>query len=616
MCGICGTIGFEGSKLVEMMSHEMVHRGPDDSGLWTDARICLGHKRLAVIDTSSDGHQPMCNEDETVWIVFNGEIYDFLKLKETLITKGHRFKSKTNTEVILHLYEEYGEDCLRYLRGMFSFAIWDKRKQILFAARDRFGIKPFFYYFKNGQFIFSSELKSLLSTGLIEKTLNPKAVTDYFTYGSVQAPQTMIKNVFSLLPSHYLVLKNSKITIKKYWDLRLSEEQNIDKTEEEHILDISDILNEAVKIRLISDVPLGAFLSGGLDSTSIVALMKKHSLTSVKTFSIVFGESAYDESYFSQKVAIRLGTDHTQILLKAKDILKKMPVIFNSMDQPSIDGFNTYVISNAVRNAGLTVAISGLGGDELFAGYPSFKVLPKLLNTSKLLNALPQGFKDKSFNLLASLAKTRRSLKGYASVLKCKTIEDLYYLKRMVFLPHELERILIIDGQNTATRGTKKDYVDIINKLSYLEIENYLQNTLLQDADRMSMINSLEVRAPYLDHILVEKMFEIPGELKIGTDYTKRLLVKAVGKILPEEVCNRQKKGFVLPFEQWLRAELKDYCQEMLSQDSLKKIPLLDSKRTHKIWKSFLNGSKLYNYSSILCLLSFVNWYRKNIQNE
>ncbi|MFH1868865.1 MAG: asparagine synthase (glutamine-hydrolyzing) [Candidatus Omnitrophota bacterium] len=617
MCGICGTVGFEKDDFVKKMTREMVHRGPDDSGIWHHNHVGLGHTRLSIIDTSDAGHQPMSNEDDTVWITFNGEIYNFMELRDSLQKKGHLFRSRTDTEIILHLYEECGESCLDQLRGMFAFAIWDKKKERLFAARDRFGIKPFFYHSIGNKFVFSSELRAIIKSGLVGKDIDEEAIRDYFMYGSVGAPRTIIKGVSQLLPAHYLVFEGSRLSIKKYWDLDFRPKvSGAVLGEREYACEIRTILEEAVRIRMVSDVPLGAFLSGGVDSSTIVALMQKHSPLPVSTFSIVFEETAYSERRHSEKVASRFGTNHREILLRGEDILRDMPSILDSMDQPSIDGFNTFVISRAVRDAGLTVALSGLGGDELFGGYSLFETLPRLFKAARAMKFFPGFIKRGTAGFLKNFIRTRQGQKLLFSFLDCGSLDELYFLKRSVFHKTDINSILTIAGTETSpfvrdTQGIGQ--TDLINRLSFLEITNYLQNTLLQDTDRMSMANSLEVRVPFLDHILVEKIFEIPGYLKVGKDYPKRLLVMSVKDLLPESIYTRPKKGFVFPFEQWFKGRLKDYCAEKFSTSSLKKIPFLDYTKTQSIWRDFQNGSGLYNYSSILSVISFVNWYEQNI---
>jgi len=616
MCGICGTIGFNETGPAEKMRQAMVYRGSDDSGIYQDSKTVLGHNRLSIIDLSLSGHQPMSNEDGTIWIVFNGEIYNFLELKEELTARGHIFRSGTDMETIIHLYEEQGVDCLKQLRGMFSFAIWDKRRKRLFVARDRFGIKPLFYYHKNSRFIFSSELKAILASGFVEKEIDASTLREYFISGSVSAPSTLIRGVRQLLPAHYLIFENAKLDIRRYWDLKAClEKADLQKREEEHISAIRSSLSDSVKIRLVSDVPLGIFLSGGIDSSAITALAQHHSSQPIKTFSIVFDETGYDEREFSRIAAKWFNTDHKEILVREKDILKQMPIIFDSMDQPSIDGFNTFIISKAVKDAGITVALSGLGGDELFAGYASFRALPRVYQALRLAKVLPKSLRAELFKLASPLAKTRHGLKFLFSLLGCDNLCDLYYLKRAVYLQHEVESLLPLanKGHYDRVENRVSKETDLINELSYLELTNYLQNTLLQDADRMSMANSLEVRVPFLDHLFVETALAIPGRFKVAGGHNKRLLVKAMADFLPEEVYNRSKMGFVFPFENWLKGPLKAYCQEQLSTSSIKKIPLLNAEEVDKIWRNFSNGSNLYNYSSILSLVSFTSWYTRNI---
>jgi asparagine synthase (glutamine-hydrolysing) len=615
MCGISGTINCADKRCVERMNRAMRHRGPDDTGLWHEGNACLGHTRLSIIDTREVGNQPMSNEDGSIWITFNGEIYNFETLKKDLEAKGHRFKSRTDTEVIVHLYEECGEKCLDSLRGMFALAIWDTRKKRLFAARDRFGIKPFFYAYRDKSFVFSSELRAILASGFCTHEINARAVRDYFTYGSVEAPETLIQGVSQLLPGHYLILEGDSMTIRRYWDFASLPAVNREKKETEYIFEIRTILEDAVRMRLVGDVPVGAFLSGGIDSSVVTALMQRHSTKPVETFSIIFQEREYDERRFSRKIAQALGTHHTEILLKENDILKEIPNIFDSMDQPSIDGFNTFVISKAVKKTGLKVALSGLGGDEVFAGYSSFRTLPKADFLLRPMKRVPRALKDRLFAALRPLARTKYELKFFFSLLQCATLEDIYFLKRMVFLPDEVDGLLPAVRRRTPGTGRENERyatADAINRLSLLELGTYLQNMLLQDTDRMSMANSLEVRVPYLDHLLVEKMFEIPGRLKLGGDFPKRLLVKATRDLLPGAIQRRSKMGFVFPFDRWLKGELRPYCEDTFSKRNLKKIAFLDPDRVNRIWLHFLKGSRLYNYSSVLSLLSFINWCEKN----
>lgn len=607
MCGISGSIGYK-QNFISDMNEALNHRGPDDNGFFSEKSIQLGQTRLSILDLTKKGHQPMHNEDKSIWITYNGEIYNFQEIRKRLISTGHKFLSNTDTEVVIHAYEQFGTDCIKYFNGMFAFAIWDKNKNHLFAARDRLGIKPFIYYHNKDKFIFSSELKAILATNHANKKFNKRAIYDFFSYGSVYAPHTLIEKVYQLLPGHYLVFKNNGLKIDRYW----KPSKNLSKEKEKiQLKKIRKLLEKSVKSRLISDVPLGAFLSGGIDSSAIVALMQKNSKKQVKTFSVVFNEKDYDESEFSDKIANKFNTDHKQILLKEKEVLEQMPKIFDSMDQPSVDGFNTYIISQAVKKAGLTVALSGLGGDELFAGYPLFKNLPRLNKLRKVFSIIPSKIRKSIFNNFLQKAENRRNLKTYAALLHCRNLTDLQSLQRKVFLDFEIKKI--VEG-NLHTKTQIKNYYlqNPINILSKLELSTYLQNTLLHDTDRMSMAHALEVRVPFLDHELVDYVLSIPGKRKVSKDYPKVLLLKAVKQLLPREVYKRKKQGFVFPWDKWLRNELKNYCDEKLSIETLKKIPFVNAKEVNRIWHSFLNGSELYNYSSILCFLSFVNWCEKN----
>jgi asparagine synthase (glutamine-hydrolysing) len=611
MCGICGSIGLH-QESVHRMNLCLKPRGPDHTGFWQCEDVCLGHTRLSIIDVSDNGHQPMANENETVWLTFNGEIYNFKTIRKDLESKGHRFKSSTDTEVIIHLYEEYGDSCVNFLRGMFAFAIWDKAKKKLFAARDRFGIKPFFYHFKNGTFIFASELKALLATQGINREIDSEALRNYFSFGSVAAPATLIGSIKQLLPGHSLTIERNMLSICQYWQLNPIIEQRASKKTSEYAMEIEAALNEAIALRMVSDVPMGAFLSGGIDSSIIVGFMQKHSARPIKTFSVVFEESAFDERNFSNIVAKKFGTDHAQLLLSQESILKEIPRIFDTMDQPSSDGFNTYILSKAVKESGVTVAVSGLGGDELFAGYPLFRRLRNAFSGIQMVKKIPRKLRSQLLKKLYPYAKTKRELTILFTLLYGNTLFDAYAAQRTVFFPHEIGNILSLDScKETARHASIDNTDDIINTISFFELTTYLRNTLLQDTDRMSMAHALEVRVPFLDHILVEKVFKIPGNLKINGAYPKKLLVDSVKNILPQECYKRAKMGFVFPFEVWLKGKLRAYCSEQFSPQNLKDIPVLNANAAISIWNDFAHGSRRYNYSSILSLLSFIHWYKK-----
>jgi len=619
MCGIAGIQGHSSKIDVSLlkMQDAMRHRGPDDSGVYADSKnqIGLAHTRLSIIDLTQRARQPMRSKDGRYIMVYNGEVYNFKDMRNRLIEEGHTFDTDSDAEVVLRLYEEKKEQCLDGMRGMFAFAVWDNAANSLFLARDRLGIKPLYYYNKDGRFIFSSELRSMLASGLISNNIDMQGATDYFTYGSAQSPYTMIEGIRQLLPGHHMVLKDKKLVIKQYWNLEsVACSQKPDKDELTHIADIKAGLDEAVKVRMVSDVPLGAFLSGGIDSSSVVALMQCNSSKPIRTFSVIFEENEYDERVFSHKIVQKYNTDHKEILLSSRDILKNIPAAFDAMDQPSVDGFNTFIISKAVKNAGITVALSGIGGDELFAGYNSFKTLPLLNNILKIMQLLPRRTRKSLSHRLRKTVNTRGTLKAIFSLLDCNNLDELYLLKRRIFLDKELalaQHADVMPGIQHKRGKYSLESVPAVDKLSFLELSTYLRNTLLMDADCMSMAHALEVRTPFLDHLLVEKMFQIPAHTKIGRDYPKRLLVKAMADMLPESVYKRPKMGFTLPFDNWLKSELKDYCEFTLSEANIKNTPFLDSINARKIWSDFKNGSRFYNYISVLALVSFVNWHKK-----
>ncbi|MFQ5914080.1 MAG: asparagine synthase (glutamine-hydrolyzing) [Nitrospinota bacterium] len=409
MCGIAGVITREGfpelREALLRMVRAQTHRGPDDEGIKVfgargevlgkdgpraeGPHVALGSRRLAIIDLSSSGHQPMTNEDGTLWIVYNGEIYNFMELRQDLLSKGHKFRSNTDTEVILHLYEQYGEGCLKYLRGMFAFGMWDKRNRCLFIARDRLGKKPLYYSWDGKRFLFASEIKALLASDLVERRLNPAAVVAYLTFGSVPVPVTIIKGIEALLPGCYLKYQVGRVELKRYWHIPFSE--NPDLSEAETIETLRGLLEEAVRLRLVSDVPIGAFLSGGIDSSVIVALMRKITGGSIRTFSMTFREQEFSEACFAEQVARKFGTEHTEYVVTAEEVRNELEKIVWAMDQPTVDGVNTYFVSKVARQSGTVVALSGLGGDELFGGYSSFLLVPRLCRVSRLVRAIPGG---------------------------------------------------------------------------------------------------------------------------------------------------------------------------------------------------------------------------------
>lgn len=575
MCGICGIYQFKNSnrfefeKTIGKMNQSQFRRGPDDSGVFIDEKngIALGHRRLSILDLSKSGHQPMELEIENqkLKIVFNGEIYNFLELRKELEIKGYKFKTKTDTEVILALYAEYGEESFGMLRGMFAFGLWDKKKQKLFLVKDRYGIKPLYYYGDNEKLIFASTVKALIKSGLVPDEKEKKAWIGFLLFGSIPLPFTTIKDVFGIPAGHYLEINiNGEKKLVKYYDLLdvfLKKSSDNFKTAKEKI---RNLLEESVNLHLISDAPLGVFLSGGLDSSAIVALAAKQRNNPITTLSIIFDEEEFSERKYQQMVVRKINSAHQEIKITNKDFEDNFGKIFEAMDQPTIDGVNAFFIAKAAKEAGLKTVLSGLGSDEIFMGYSSFKKASFLRKIQKLPKILKLPLK---FFSLFSGRWSRLSYLGNDTPL------NFYLATRGLFTSRETAKILNISVKEvndfidkltefTNLQNYKLNNLDPADLLSYLELKFYLQNQLLKDTDCMSMHHSIEVRVPFLDHKLVEYLSSLAPNLKLKKlkteglkNINKPLLIEATRDLLPQEIFNRPKMGFTFPFEKWLQEE-------------------------------------------------------------
>ncbi len=587
MCGICGILDYNKNALIKeellrRMCHELEHRGPDDEGIYISSEISpcvgLGHRRLKIIDLSDAGHQPMPNEDGTIWLVLNGEIYNYKELRFELENKGHKFKSNTDTETIVHLYEEYGEDCVKSLRGMFAFAIWDKRNETLLLARDRVGKKPLIYYHKYDNFCFASEFCALLGSGLINKDISFEAINYYLTLGYIPAPLTIYKEVYKLPPAHILILKNNKITIKKYWELDYRNKIKI--TEEEAIPETIRLLKEAVKIRLYSDVPLGAFLSGGIDSSTVVALMSQLSGNRIKTFSIGFEEKDYSELKYARNIADRFNTEHHEFIVKPK-ALEILPLLVERYGEPYADSscIPTYYVAQQTRKY-VTVALNGDGGDESFAGYERYQAMLVAEGIPGAIKKIASGFSSilpDSINSKNNLRRIKRFLKAIALSSEHRYIQwvgifddvlkkDMYsdeYAK----IVNKSDPLNFISSYLDNSSGMSR-----IDSLLYTDVMTYLPYDLLVKVDIASMANSLEARSPFLDHKLMEYAAKLPAEYKMKKLVKKYLLKKAIKDLVPPQNIYRKKMGFGVPVGEWFRSELKGFLSEtILSERSLKR---------------------------------------------
>jgi asparagine synthase (glutamine-hydrolysing) len=629
MCGIFGLVGERKAGFEVALrrgTQALAHRGPDDEGtellaLASDPNrwVGLGSRRLAILDLSPAGHQPMYDPATGNWLVFNGEIYNFQEIRLELQRLGHAFASTGDTEVLLKSYGQWGEACLERLVGMFAFAVWNYHNERLCLARDRLGEKPLYYYAGPGSFIFGSEVRSLLATGLVPRRLDTAGLASYLAFGAVQDPLTVVGGVTSLPPGHILVWERGGCRIRRYWSLaEAASRPPVTGSPEEAVKAIRQHLLKAVSQRLVSDVPLGIFLSGGVDSSAVVAAACEVSAKPIEAFSVVFGDSPFCEATYSEQVAREFGCHHHKIELTEARLLEEIPDALGSMDQPTIDGVNTYVVSQATKKAGITVALSGLGGDELFAGYSSFVSVPRMLQFRRYGGWLePLG---KGVNALLERGQTNRLAKILALAVGDFYADQPYFLSRALFLPASVRALLpsltLQDGNLAAAwnlRGVVETIRDLdpVNQVAVLEGSTYMTNMLLRDSDCMSMAHALEVRPPLLHHPLWEYVLPLAGRLKCDAHLPKPLLLRAVGPRLPEEIYLRRKMGFTLPFELWMRNGLKAELERELLDPGLKEYAPLDARQVANIWKAFLAGKTSWSRPWALFVLN--QWIRRNL---
>jgi len=627
MCGIAGIASLNENRvepeIIKRMTDLLTHRGPDDEGLYLSRRenpnskltVGLGHRRLSIIDLEG-GHQPMANEEKSVWIVYNGEIYNFPELKESLIKKGHRFTTKSDTEVIIHLYEEYGVDCLKSLRGMFAFCIWDTKKEILFLARDRAGQKPLSFFCKDGLFIFASEIKSILEHSAVKRGVDLGSLDSYLTYGYTPSPDTMFEGIKKLPPAHYLIYNGRDLEIKRYWSLSYKDEESLNFTECEERL--YDLLSEATKMRLISDVPLGAFLSGGVDSSCIVALMSRLSPGKVKTFSIGFKEEDFDELKYARFISKRFNTDHKELIVRPK-ALEVLPKLAWHYDQPSGDSSSipTYYVSKMTREF-VTVALNGDGGDESFAGYQRYRGI----RLAHLLRNLPKVFLKAGYGLSQFSEYGKRFFSG---LINNPDLEGTYISWLNYFNSDGKRRLYSDSTKNLLKSRRSDDYIrDIIKESNAIDpvetimntdVRSYLPEDLLVKVDIATMANSLEGRSPFLDHKVMEFAASLPLEYKLNGFNSKYLLKRAFQKEIPPSFLNRKKRGFGVPVGKWFRGELRDFVRDMLLDKRSLKKELFSKDYLEELLNRHQSRREDHT-NRIWALLSFEMWHRIFIDRE
>jgi asparagine synthase (glutamine-hydrolysing) len=621
VCGIAGIADRPDETVaaadVHRMCQTIVHRGPDDEGIYAQGSVGLGIRRLSIIDLAG-GRQPIHNEDESVWVVFNGEIYNFPELRRELETRGHRFYTHSDTEVIVHLYEEMGSDCVKKLRGMFAIALYDERRQFLLLARDRLGKKPLHYAHVNGRLFFGSEIKTILAVAPELVEINPEGILQYFYFAYIPDPLTAFQRIHKLPPGHLLEYSAGQVTMRQYWDVPAFGTNTA--SEEECLEELERRLAEAVRIRLISDVPLGALLSGGVDSSIVVALMARASGTQVKTFSIGFRDQNFNEGEYARMVAERFGTDHHDLVVEP-NITEALDLLSHMMEEPFGDSsmIPTYYVSKLARQH-VTVALSGDGGDELFAGYDRYivnlrrgrYVIPPWMGRlyrNYVYPRLPQDVRGRKFAWNISLPQRER------------------YLDGLSFLPAlHRERNLFTDdfvataGQLADPLRQFEDYYDgapardPLSRLLYLDMKTYLTADILAKVDRMSMATSLEMRCPILDHELVEWVAGLPLKFKFQSGTRKYLLKKLAVRLgIPPALLHRRKQGFSLPLAQWMRGELKDSLLGILTEPRTAQRGYFNPSAIRGLLDEHFRGRR--DHAGVLwLLLVFELWHRNFLE--
>jgi asparagine synthase (glutamine-hydrolysing) len=635
------------------MSDAMVHRGPDDAGDLVRGPLAIGMRRLSIIDLEG-GHQPIYNEAGDIGAVLNGEIYNFQSLRSQLQDRGHTFRTRADSEVLVHAFEEWGAQCVERFEGMFALAVWDGRKGSgnVFLARDRLGIKPLYYYAKpvecpmsNVQcldhaeghwaldighwtrFLFASEVRALLASGVVPKRLSRPALESYLLFGSLGEPMTLVEDVYSLPPGHRMTIDlDSGKTIQlpeRYWTMAEGSRTGSENTDSVTAANqVRELLQQSVRKHLIADVPVGVFLSSGIDSSALAALAAREA-SGVHTFTVAFPEKEFSEAAMARRTANTLGTTHDEVTLSGDQMLTRLGDAIAALDQPTMDGINTYFVSWSARQAGLKVALSGLGGDELFGGYQTFRRSAHYGRMANLAQRFPDGMK--SMVAAAGSAAGRFSGGDVARKLSAlwkqpQSLPDPFYFGRVLFTPLQVAQLLTAEtnGHRALWRGwleasaTRARSLDSFAAVSCMEAESYMVNTLLRDTDSMSMAHSLEVRVPFLDHPLVEYVTQLPRELKFRKGQQKALLVDAVQDLLPAEVVNQPKRGFTFPWAEWLRGPLKNSVSEGLRETMPALRSALHSDGVLGVWRSYLEGKTSWSRPWSLYVLN--EWCKAHLE--
>jgi asparagine synthase (glutamine-hydrolysing) len=619
MCGITGIISSKRSLLIEpllaAMTNSIAHRGPDAEGLFLDKKggVGLGHRRLSIIDLSDSANQPFSDQSGRYTIVFNGEIYNYQDLRKKF--DDAELRTQSDTEVILLSYIRWGVHCLQDLNGMFAFAIWDREKESLFVARDRLGIKPLYYTMSEGNFIFCSELKPIIDTGIIEKKINETSISDYFFNQSVSAPYTIIQDIFQLMPGEYGIYNASGLKLDYYWNIASNDKIILEKNYNDVKNKTFQLLMEATERQMIADVPVGAFLSGGIDSSILVALMSEISSKPIETFSITFGEKEYDESQFALNIAKKYKTNHHDIHLSPDEMLGAIPHILSQMNAPNSDGANIYMVSKSTRESGLKVALSGCGADELFCGYHYFGQWSKINRVSRFWKGIRPFRSLISNNVKKSFTAKTFSKLDDLFALNHLDISSVYPILRRVISPSELEEIsalpLALNRPTQALRLSENlNRLPSLSQFSAADLSEYTSNVVLNCTDQMSMLHALEVRVPFLDHILVEYIIGLPDRFKIDGKKPKSLLVDAIGDRIPHENIYRKKMGFTLPYDFWLKHQMRAFADDRVRKFASRSFS--NEEALISYWSRFLKNDPSITWSRIWSIVVLEEWLSNN----
>lgn len=595
------------------MVDRMEHRGPDASGVFEGKNVVLGHRRLSIIDLNKASDQPFNSPDGRYTLVYNGELYNYLSLKEQL--SDYSFKTSSDTEVVLAAFIQWGMKALQVFNGMFAFAFWDNEEERLWLGRDRMGIKPLYFFQDETAVLFSSEVRSLLASDLVPRKLNGRALSDYLRYQAVHAPATIIEGVKSLMPGTYWEVSDPDASAVEYWKpwQKLHFDRDPIKVQKE----VRERLTTAVEKRMVADVPFGAFLSGGIDSSLLVGIIRERLNLPLDTFNVSFDEAEFSEATYAKTIAERFGSQHHEIKLTPDDFLSWLPIALSAMDHPSGDGPNTWIVSKETKKQGISMALSGLGGDEVFAGYDVFTRIPYVADRNWILS-FPKGVRSLAGNLL-KLSRPGMASSKTKELLEADyfDLQHLYPTFRKSLLDAEVRLLL---QQNPATNRVAEIIADLekyhefvqlptLSRISVAEFSTYLQNTLLRDTDQMSMAHALEVRVPFLDHDLVEYVMQVSDGIKYPSS-PKKLLIDSFTDLLPGEVVNRPKMGFVLPWELWLKGPLRPLAEDAIQ--IISEHEAFNHEAVNELWERFVKGDAEITWSRVWPLITLAIWMKEN----